>query len=186
VLSAGAVGEGCRSWRVGERAVLCVVSACGTGPQAAHVAGGVLEVVSSHLGESLPELFARCDGALRGSAGAAMGVAVVDHRAATLSYAAVGGVRGVLLQRPPEGQTLWLSGCEGRLGSGLARFYYKIVRVSWRDVFALWADRRAGAHRDGDVASRRHECMRWLLRGRPREWWHRCGRPTALLYTCGG
>jgi len=55
-----------------------------------------MDYVAEHLEDPLPALFAGCDRAIRHTRGVAMGVAVIDKEAGTLTYAGVGNTRALI------------------------------------------------------------------------------------------
>ncbi|MGY1430093.1 SpoIIE family protein phosphatase [Streptomyces sp. MN12] len=78
--------------RAGDRVTLMLADGLGHGPQAAHASGAAVEALrgAAHLPPA--EALRRLDTALSGTRGAAVAVAQVDTRAATLRFAGVGNI----------------------------------------------------------------------------------------------
>ncbi|MFC1706870.1 SpoIIE family protein phosphatase [Planctomycetota bacterium] len=112
-------GDCCAWWRVGGKVVLCVSDGLGHGKHAMIASKAALDYVADHLSDPLTRLFAGCDEALRATRGVAMSVAVVDEEARTLTYAAIGSTRGIIVAQ----RTVRLRGDYGIVGGG-----YKILR----------------------------------------------------------
>ena len=89
-------GDACAYWRVDGRTVVCIVDGLGHGPEAEASARAAIDYVGGRTEQPLPELFAGADSALRSTRGVAMGVAVVDEGAGSLTYAGVGNTRALL------------------------------------------------------------------------------------------
>ncbi len=89
-------GDEAGYWESGGKTVLCIIDGLGHGEGAEHAALAALDFVGHHHHEPLIEVFAACDKALRNTRGVAMGIAVIDQAAETLTYAGVGNTRAVI------------------------------------------------------------------------------------------
>jgi len=136
-------GDECAYWQVGDGTVLCVVDGLGHGELAKRAAKAAVIYVAEHLTDSLPAIFAGCDEALRSTRGVAMGVAVIDDRAGTLSYAGVGNTRAMIVRAGSCGaaaNTLTLSSNFGIVGAGYRKLTPATVPLSSGDLVLLYTD----------------------------------------------
>ena len=90
-------GDECGYWEKGTKTVLCIIDGLGHGEEAEIAAQAAVKYVADHQSESLQELFAGCDIELRGTRGAAMGMAVIDEDKGELTYAGIGNTRAVIV-----------------------------------------------------------------------------------------
>lgn len=90
-------GDECAYWRNGSKTTLCIIDGLGHGKHAETAARAAVDYVATHIAEPLPEIFAGCDSALRHTRGVAMGIAVIDEEAGTLTYAGVGNTRVTII-----------------------------------------------------------------------------------------
>jgi len=118
-------GDQCACWRIDGKVFLCVVDGLGHGKEAEKAANAALNCVAQHLSESLSEIFSRCDSALRGTRGVAMGIAVLDLDKGTLSYVGIGNTR-ILIH---GANTTRLSGNYGIVGGG-----YRFLSTETRPI----------------------------------------------------
>ena len=107
-------GDECGSWQVDGKTILCVADGLGHGKLAEGAAEAAVDYVGRHLSESLPEIFAGCDLALRSTRGAAMGIAVVDESDGTLTYAGIGNTHAAVFRASSQGCS---AGTAARLAS---------------------------------------------------------------------
>jgi len=89
-------GDQAGHWQTGPKTTLCVADGIGHGEDAERAARAAMDYVAEHLEDPLPALFAGCDRAIRHTRGVAMGVAVIDKEAGTLTYAGVGNTRALI------------------------------------------------------------------------------------------
>jgi len=92
-------GDQAGYWETASKAVLCIVDGLGHGKGAELPAKAAIDFVGRHYLEPLPEIFARCDKVLSRTRGVAMGIAVVNKKADSLTYAAIGNTRAWVLGR---------------------------------------------------------------------------------------
>ena len=84
-------------WPDGGRVTMCLADGLGHGKEAQAAARAAVDYVGANRAQPLAGLFQGCDGALRQTRGAAVSVAVADEAARTLTFAAIGNVRGVVV-----------------------------------------------------------------------------------------
>ncbi len=72
---------------------LLIADGLGHGEEAECAAKAAIGYVAQQLGEPLRHVFAGCDRAIRHTRGVAMGIAVVDLNAETLTFAGIGNTR---------------------------------------------------------------------------------------------
>ncbi len=113
-------GDECGWWRVGGKTVLCVADGLGHGEHAEAAAKAAVDYVGRHPADSLAEIFAGSDQALRDTRGAVMGLAVVDEEKGTLTYAGIGNARAVVI----GAKTFRMTSSYGIVGGG-----YKVLTV---------------------------------------------------------
>jgi len=102
-------------WRSDNKLMLCIIDGLGHGRYAEAAAKMAINYIVGHLSESLTNLFAGCNVALRNSRGVAMGLAVIDESTKTLTYAGIGNTRAILVS---ETQSIYLSSRPGIVGGG--------------------------------------------------------------------
>jgi phosphoserine phosphatase RsbX len=83
---------------VPDGALVAVVDGLGHGAQAAGAARTALWVIDEHAEEPLARLLTRCHERLRGTRGAVLSLAAFNARDATMTWAGVGDVDGMLLR----------------------------------------------------------------------------------------
>lgn len=96
--SGTACGDGYLLRFIGPVLVAAVVDGTGSGTAAAQAANRCLERLSEAEHPDLRQIFADCHQALKGTRGAALGVALISLEALTLDWAAIGDIDGVLLR----------------------------------------------------------------------------------------
>ncbi len=133
-------GDECGSWRVGGKTILCVADGLGHGEHAEAAAKAAVDYVGRHLSDSLPEIFADCDRALRDTRGAVMGLAVVDEEKGTLTYAGIGNARAVVIGAKSAKRTYRMSSSYGIVGGGYKALALETVPFSPGDVVVLHTD----------------------------------------------
>jgi len=137
-------GDQCGYWRRGGKTTLCVVDGLGHGKQAEKAAKAAMHYVAFLLSGSLPDIFAGCDSAVRRTRGVAMGIAVIDERRQTLSYAGVGNTRALVARQPsdesPAGQTIRLSSSYGIVGGGYKTLSPETVQLMPGDLVIMFTD----------------------------------------------
>jgi len=123
-------------WEHDEKVVLCVIDGLGHGKGAERAALAALDFVGRHCDEPLLELFACCDKALRHTRGVAMGIAMADPAAGTLTYAGIGNTRAMVVGR----ETTRLSSHYGIVGAGYRRLKTETVALAPGDLVILFTD----------------------------------------------
>jgi phosphoserine phosphatase RsbX len=87
-----------------------VIDGLGHGPEAAEAASVALETLHDFAGDDLLDIFERTDKAVSGMRGVVLSVAWFDLATATMSWAGVGNVAGVLISPGSKSQHLLLHG----------------------------------------------------------------------------
>jgi negative regulator of sigma-B (phosphoserine phosphatase) len=85
-------GDACFVRECDGQTLIAVIDGLGHGPGAALVAQKAIGYLEEHHREGLTEIIQGCHGALKGTRGAAMGLALIDHQLATLTYVGIGNV----------------------------------------------------------------------------------------------
>lgn len=129
-------GDLCARWEDGSRVVLCLVDGLGHGPRARFAAEAAIASVGAHRELPIEAIFAACEEDLRITRGVAMALARVDLDARTLTWAAVGNIRGRLVGRAPRS----LACDPGIVGAGYARLAPESVPFSPGDLLLLFSD----------------------------------------------
>ncbi|MBY0241315.1 MAG: SpoIIE family protein phosphatase [Burkholderiaceae bacterium] len=124
-------------WQLPERRVLALADGLGHGRHAADAAAQAMQAVEAHLALDCEGIFSACDARLRGTRGAALVVAIIDLRCNTLSVAAIGNIRIILLS---EGRQRRLGGGRGIVGAGYAALAPETLALRAGDVLALFSD----------------------------------------------
>jgi len=137
-------GDECRYWQSGSKLMLCVVDGLGHGEHAESAAKAAVQYVGHHLEESLDELFTGANQALRNTRGVAMGTAVIDEDANTLTYAGIGNTRAMIVGRShdkdADGRTIILSSNYGIVGGGYKTLSPETVPLLSGDLVILYTD----------------------------------------------
>ena len=133
----------------GDRHVACpfeggmlvgVIDGLGHGREAHEAACVAASTLEAHPSEDLASLFARCHERLRAARGAVMSLASFRFAEATLSWAGVGNVEGLLLHARGAGahETLLLRA--GVVGVQIPFFEAKVLPISAGDIVMLYTD----------------------------------------------
>lgn len=124
-------------WDLPRRRVLALADGLGHGRHAAYAAAQAMEAVGGHLELDCEGIFSACDARLRGTRGAALAVAIVDLRDNTLTVAAIGNIRAMLLS---GGRQRRLGGGRGIIGAGYGTLAPDVLALRGGDVLALYSD----------------------------------------------
>ncbi|RLC76082.1 MAG: hypothetical protein DRJ03_21380 [Chloroflexi bacterium] len=131
-------GDECAYWQGNGKVTLCIVDGLGHGEHAERAAQAAVEYVAGHLGESLADIFAGCDAALRSTRGVAMGIAVIDEEAETLTYAGIGNTRIMIIRGAQP--VIHLSSNYGIVGGGYRKLTPETVELHPGDLVILSSD----------------------------------------------
>ncbi len=133
-------GDQARCWPGGpaHRMTLCMADGLGHGLFAEKAATAAVDYIAGHLAEPLPALFAGCDRAIRRTRGAALGIAVVDEEAGTLTYAGVGNTRAMIVRGGRD--VFCLSSSYGIVGGGYRKLTLETVPFLPGDLVILYTD----------------------------------------------
>ena len=129
-------GDQCAWWEDEDCVVMCLADGLGHGPNAEEAAVAAIAFVGANRHLPLPELFTRCDAALRQTRGVAMAVAVVDIRRASLTYAAIGNIRCLMR----NGRERRLGSDFGIIGAGFRHLAPDTVALSEGNLIVLASD----------------------------------------------
>jgi len=171
-------GDDCAYWQSGCRATLCVVDGLGHGKGAERVAKAALDYAARHLSESLPDLFAGCDQALRGTRGVTMGIAIVDECAGTLTYAGIGNTRITIIGE----KTICLHSSYGIVGGGYKRLSPKTVPLIPGDLVILSTDGVAETVDLSGYDKALRADVRWLAEKILEDWCRETDDAAVLVY----
>ncbi len=107
-------GDLCDVQRGEQTCRIAVIDGLGHGPEAATAAQAAREALAAHPDAPAIEALGLCHGALAGTRGAAISIAVIDPVAAQLTYAGVGNVEGRVWQGGREQRLTIYRGIVGR------------------------------------------------------------------------
>jgi negative regulator of sigma-B (phosphoserine phosphatase) len=133
---------------IGSRVLVAVVDGLGRGPEAAAAARAAIDTLERNGESTLPGLLAACHRALAGTRGAVLSLALVDPAAGALTWAGVGNVAGVLLQRGPTGHARGLAARGGIVGGELPRVEPETLALSGDDTLIFATDGINGGFAD--------------------------------------
>jgi len=129
-------GDECSYWQAGANTILCVVDGLGHGEHAERAAKAAVDYVARHLSESLGDIFAGCDLALRNTRGVAMGIARIEQAAHRLAYAAVNNVRAIVADKDIR----TLHGTYGIVGAGYRTLTPQTMHIRPGNLVILHTD----------------------------------------------
>ena len=131
-------------WQKGHLAMLCIADGLGHGKHAEKAAKAAMAYVASHRTEPLTEIFSGCNRELRDTRGVAMGIAVIDEKTRTLTYAGVGNTRIVILRSADSKETVrkivYLRSNFGIVGGGYKRLVPETVPFAPGDLVIIYTD----------------------------------------------
>ncbi len=119
VLGESVCGDSAAVEVLGSRARALVVDGLGHGPEAAHAAEAAVAVFHRGSGLSLVDLLEAMHVAMRGTRGAAVGIAAIDPSIDTLQFVGVGNIAGTIITR--DGTTRSLVSHAGIAGHEMRR-----------------------------------------------------------------
>jgi serine/threonine protein phosphatase PrpC len=127
---------------VGTSTFVAVVDGLGHGEDAASSAHAAVAALDRYSGESFSELVKRCHTALAGMRGVVLGMAMLDPRAATMTWLGVGNVFGVLLRadRASRPARVSLVPVAGFIGSELPNPTARVIPLIRGDTLILASD----------------------------------------------
>ena len=135
--------------------LLAAIDGVGHGEQAFIAARAAADVLERYASEPVGALVERCHVALRGTRGAAMGVAAIHSGRRRLTWLGVGNVQGLLqhsMAGPERGRDVLLQRA-GLVGVRLPRLYASSVALREGDVLALATDGLRAGFGNGLVGS---------------------------------
>ncbi|NIA13614.1 MAG: SpoIIE family protein phosphatase [Nitrospiraceae bacterium] len=123
-------------WEHDGKVVLCMIDGLGHGKYAEQAAMAALGFFERHRYEPLLEVFAACDQALHNTRGVAMGVAVAEPAAGTLTYAGIGNTRAMVVGQ----ETTRLLSHYGIVGGGYRTLKTETVPLAPGDLVIMYTD----------------------------------------------
>lgn len=142
---AGANGDGYSLFRDDTRICAAVIDGIGSGAAAHEATTDCIRALANPAFRTVDEKFAGVHTALGGGRGAAMAIAEIDLRRATMTWAAVGDIDGVLWHRNGKAESLVQKG--GTLGISYLGLHKFTARLSPDDVIVMTSDGIARAYR---------------------------------------
>lgn len=113
-----------------------MIDGLGHGKGAEQAALAALDFLEGHHHGPLLEVFATCDKALRDTRGVAMGIAVADPAAWTLTYAGIGNTRAMVVGE----ETTRLTCHYGIVGGGYRKLKTETVPLTPGDLVIMYTD----------------------------------------------
>jgi len=137
-------GDECGWWQEKGKTTLCVADGLGHGERAEMAATAAIAFVSHHLDDSLAEIFTDCNQKLRDTRGVAMGIAVIDEKAGTMTYGGIGNIRAILA-RGLEVETdtrkiVRLASNPGIVGGGFRKLNTETLELEMNDLVLIFTD----------------------------------------------
>ncbi len=129
-------GDQAGCWERDGKVVLCIIDGLGHGKGAEQAALAALDFLERHHREPLLELFATCNVALHDTQGVAMGIAVADPAAGTLTYAGIGNMRAMVVGQ----ETTRLFSHYGIVGADYRTLKTEAVPLSPGDLVIMYTD----------------------------------------------
>jgi serine phosphatase RsbU (regulator of sigma subunit) len=129
-------GDECGYWEDGTKTTLCIIDGLGHGEDAEIAAKAAVNYIACHLSESLQEIFAGCDSELRGTRGAAMGIAVIDEEKDELTYAGIGNTRAIVV----NSKTFHLDSDYGIIGGGFKTLTPETLAIGKGALVIMFTD----------------------------------------------
>ena len=132
-------------WQKGHLVLLCIADGLGHGKHAEKAAKAALAYVAAHRDEPLPKIFSGCNREIRDTRGVAMGIAAIDKKARTLTYAGIGNTRIVIVygkdfKETDDGKPRYLRNSFGIVGAGYKRLTPETVCFAPGDLVAIYTD----------------------------------------------
>lgn len=120
--------------------LVAVVDGIGHGTEAARAAKIAEGVLKSRPHEPLVPLISRCHEELRGTRGAVISMASINHVEKVMTWAGAGNVQGKLLSRDHRSQAQTLVLSVGTLGQQLAPIYPTVLPIKTGDTLIFSTD----------------------------------------------
>lgn len=131
-------------WQKDLVTILCIADGLGHGKHAEKAAKAALTYVASHRFEPLPEIFSGCNRAIRDTRGVAMGIAIIDEKDQTLTYAGIGNTRILILRntnhRMVNGKSKYLKSNFGIVGGGYKHLLPETIQLMPGDRVIMYTD----------------------------------------------
>ena len=131
-------------WQNGHQITLCIADGLGHGEHAEIAARAAMTYVASHLTDPLLEIFSGCNKEIRDTRGGAMGIAIIDKKACTLTYAGIGNTRTLILRSADLKETVqkpqYLRSNFGIVGAGYKQLVPETVSFALGDIVMMYTD----------------------------------------------
>ncbi len=131
-------------WQNGQQITLCIADGLGHGEHAEIAARAAMTYVASHLTDPLLEIFSGCNKEIRDTRGGAMGIAIIDKKACTLTYAGIGNTRILILCSEDLKETVrkskYLRSNFGIVGAGYKHLAPETVPFTPGDLVMMYTD----------------------------------------------
>ena len=147
------------AWRIvadKQRTAVLLVDGLGHGPEAAAAAAAATKSFSEHASGPADRVLVALDAAIRGTRGAALSIALIDHAANDLQFCGVGNVDGRVFD---DGPAAYLVPQNGIVGSGMPPL--RCANVPWHK------GSRLVMHSDGVLAKWRLDAYPKLKTAHP-------------------
>lgn len=115
---------------------LCIVGGLGHGEHAETTAKAAVDYVADHISEPLADIFAGCDSAIHHTRGVAMGIALIDEEARTLTYAGIGDTCALIVGE----ESVRLDSNPGIVGGGYRRLSPEAVPLPPGALVIMYTD----------------------------------------------
>ena len=171
-------GDQYAAWEHGNKITLCLADGLGHGKYAEEAGLAAMAYVSQHLSESLEEIFAGCNSAIRHTRGVAMGIAVIDTKGRTLTF---GGVNNISMMIVGQ-RTRRLVCCDGIVGGGYKRFMPEVLPLGNGDLVILHSDGLKGLAFAPDAIATDCPELQQLADQLLKDW--NCGTDDAAILIC--
>ena len=139
-------GDAYGHWHGHGKTTICIIDGLGHGQPAATAASAAIDYIGGRAFLPLAELFTGCNKTLRGTRGAAMGLAVIDECPGNLTFAGVGNTRAMVC----GARTARLVSSHGIVGAGYRNLLMEEVSLLRGDLVILTTD---GIRADLDLAA---------------------------------
>ena len=129
-------GDQAGVWFDESRITACIIDGLGHGEAAETAALEALKFIEHNRGQAILDLIRGCDEQLRGTRGAAIGIAMIDRQTGNLEYAGVGNPRCAIVSN----QVVYLGSVYGIVGEGGFVPALERCQLVRRDTIMLWTD----------------------------------------------
>ena len=132
-------GDQAGYWKTDDGVALCLVDGAGHGESAEKAARIAVEYVSSHLNDSLQDIFDGCNRAMLKTGGGAVALAFIEEQTRLLTYAGIGDT-GAKIFRSHRMTSLFLPVQSGMMGKSSRTIHPLVEPMSRGDVIVMYTD----------------------------------------------